>query len=88
MSETSNNHARNVELAEISAIMRTEGGRNVIRRILQLAGVFSPTYVKDNPEETIRRSVRRDFGLQIEAQIKEAAPGEYFTLLKEMEDAS
>ncbi len=86
MAEESKNHARAVEIAEISAIMKTAGGRNTMARILQTAGVFDSTYVKDNPDETIRRSIRRDFGLWLERELKEAAPGEYFTLLKEMND--
>lgn len=55
-------------------------------RILTEAGVFAPTYVKGDLDETVRRSVRRDFGLWIERELKEAAPGEYAIMLKELED--
>ena len=88
MTEESKDHARKVEIAEISAIMKMSSGRNVMARILRDAGVFNSTYVKDNPEETIRRSIRRDFGLQLAQHLEEAAPGEYFTLLKEMKNAT
>lgn len=84
MSEISKDHARKVEIAEISVIMGMESGRNVLARILRTAGVFESTYVKDNPDETIRRSIRRDFGLWLERELKEAAPREYNTLLKEI----
>lgn len=82
----SKDHARKVEIAEIAAIMKTTGGRNFMARVLQTAGTFDSTYVKDSPDETIRKSIRRDFGLWLQREIQEAAPGEYFILLKEMND--
>lgn len=82
----SNNDARKVEVADISFIMGTTAGRNFVARVLKSTGINEATYVRDNPEETIRRSIRRDFGVQLARDIKEAAPGEYITLLKEMND--
>ena len=82
----SKDHARKVEIADLSAIMKTESGRNVLARILLQCGLYDTTYVKGSQEETVRRSIRRDLGVWLEREIKEAAPGEYFTLLKELED--
>lgn len=77
---------RSVEIAEIAATMQSSSGRNVLSRILIQSGLYDSTFVKDNTSETLRRSIRRDFGLWLEQEIKTAAPDFYFTLLKEIED--
>lgn len=82
----SNNHARNVELADLSAIMRIDSGRKVLARILRTAGLNTTTFVQDNPDETIRRSIRRDLGVWLAKEIKEAEPDLYYTLLKEIDN--
>lgn len=76
--------SRKIEIAELWSIMQTEGGRNFIARILKTAGVFSSTYVPGKPDETMRRSIKRDFGLWIEREVKEAAPEFYITLIREI----
>lgn len=78
----SKDHARNVELLDISGIMKTESGRKVMARILQAAGTFSPTYHQD-PHRCAQLSARRDLGLWLVDELKEAAPAQYLTLLKE-----
>lgn len=80
------NEQRTIELAEIDATMKTASGRNVLSRILVASGLYDSTFVKDNVNETMRRSIRRDFGVWLESEIKQASPGLYFTLLKELEN--
>lgn len=82
----SNNHARSVELADLSAIMRTDSGRKVLARILRATGVDETTYVKGDQDETVRRSVRRDLGVWLTRELKEADEQFYYTLLKELDN--
>lgn len=82
----SKNHAREVELADLSAIMKTSGGRSVLARILQASGLFETTFVSGKPDETMKKSVRRDFGVWLERELKEASADYYHTLLKEIDN--
>lgn len=85
MSE-SNNHARTVELSDLSAIMRTDSGRKVLARILRATGFNDLVYVKGDHDETIRRAVKRDFGMWLSKELKEADEHLYHILLKEIDN--
>jgi hypothetical protein len=76
---------RNIEIADISVIMSTKGGRKFIRRVLDYSGVFCDTFDSDTHEHA-KNAGRRQVGLWLINEIKEAAPDEYITLIKERND--
>lgn len=78
--------ARDIEIAEISAIMGTRSGRNVFCRMLEQAGVFDKAFNKD-PYLHAYTSGRREMGLEWLNELRSAAPGETKMMLAEREDA-
>lgn len=74
--------ARKIEIADISVIMSTKGGRKFINRVLDQCGVFSDTFDSDTHEHA-KNAGRRQIGLWLTNELKEAAPGEFITLMKE-----
>lgn len=84
-SDSSKNDARKVEIAEIASIMRTRSGRNVLARFLLMSNYRANTFDRD-PIQHAYNAGRRAVGLAIEAELKAAAPGEYNTLLREMDE--
>ena len=76
------NEERKIEIAELSVIMSTKGGRNFISRIIDRCGLFSDIYSTDTHEHA-RLAGRRQIGLWLLNEIKESTPGEYITLMKE-----
>lgn len=73
---------RKIEIANIAAIMSTKGGREFINRVLNQCGVFSDGFSPDTHEHA-KNAGRRQIGLWLTNELKEAAPGEYLILIRE-----
>lgn len=73
---------RKIEIAEVTVIMSTKGGRNFINRLLDQCSVFSDSYDSDTHNHA-KNAGRRQIGLWLLNEIQEASPGEYITLMKE-----
>lgn len=76
--------SRAIEIADISVIMSTRGGRKFMNRLMNQCGVFNDTFETDTHDHA-RNAGRRQIGLWLVREIQEASPGEYITLLKERE---
>lgn len=76
------NDERKIEIADISVIMSTKGGRKFVNRILDQCGVFSDIFNSDTHEHA-KNAGRRQVGLWLMSEIQEASPGEYVTLMRE-----
>ena len=76
---------RKIELAEMANVMRTGDGRRVIARMLKTFGVQSSTFNAD-PHLHSYQAGRRDAGLHIEAEAREADLPLYLKLITEMND--
>lgn len=74
--------ARAIEVAELTSIMSTEGGRNVIRRHLNSTGVFTSTWNDDSHKHAYNAG-KRQAGLTLVAELQEACPDKYSLLLEE-----
>ncbi len=81
----SKDNANSVEQVEITGIMRTESGRNVIRRLLISTGYFADVFSED-PVVNAFRSGRRSVGVTLFNQLKSEAPEELKLLMKEYLD--
>lgn len=75
-------NARKIEIAEMSVIMSTKGGRNFISRVLDECGVFSDTFDTDTHAHA-KNAGRRQIGLWLVSELQDATPDEYSTLLRE-----
>ena len=71
-----------IERVEINGIMQKEGGRNVIRRYLEMCGVFSDPFTSD-PIQHAYDAGRRAAGLSLANMIQDNCPELYAKLLKE-----
>jgi hypothetical protein len=76
------NDKRAIEIADITGIMKTEGGRSFMARMLRQWGCFSETFHID-PLHHAYQAGRRSAALNLVNELKHAAPGEYQQLLKE-----
>lgn len=79
--------SENVAIVEIAGIMKLASGRNVLRRILEVCGTHGSTFDPD-PHKHAYNAGRRAAGLSIEAMLKDAAPGEFETLIREMNNGN
>ena len=68
------NDARSIEISDTMAVMSTRGGRAMISRILDRSGVFRDTFDID-PHVHAQNAGRRQLGLWLLNEIKDAAPG-------------
>lgn len=73
---------RALEIAEILSIMRTEGGRNFMYRILNMTGIDADMYSPDTHEHAKNAGLRQA-GLWLRNELMEATPGEYLLMMKE-----
>ncbi len=73
---------RTLEILEISTIMGNVSGRNVMSRLLKLTGVDSTTFDRDERMHAYNEG-RRSIGIELRAELMNAAPGEYMTMIKE-----
>lgn len=66
----------------IESIMRTEHGRKWMWRQLQSRGVFENMFDRD-PIKMAYNAGRRDSGVSLNREVKEAAPGYYVKMIEE-----
>lgn len=78
----SNIDARSVEIAEIAGIMKTEGGRRFMLRTLVGTGYFGNTFDLD-PIKHAFNAGRRQTGITLVEELRDATPGEFELMLKE-----
>lgn len=71
---------RAIELLDLQAVMKTEQGRRVLRRILDSTGVFRTSFVVD-PGVTAFNEGRRDIGLRLMTDMAEADSAEYASIM-------
>lgn len=76
------NKTRALELHSIAEIMRTENGRHFMWRCLQQSGTFTTTFNSD-PTIHMMNTGKREYGLWLDAEIRQAAPDYYMIMLKE-----
>ena len=76
---------RNIEIAELTQVMKTTSGRNTMNRLLQFSGVDNNTFNKDTHEHA-RSAGRREVGIWLRDELKMACRDNYFLMLKENED--
>ena len=77
-----NTDNRAIEIAEITAMMSTEGGRRFIARILDSTGVFISTFDLDTHKHAYNAG-KRQVGLSLVAELEQACPDKYLQLLEE-----
>jgi|DEB19_MinimDraft_3_1074340.scaffolds.fasta_scaffold25158_2 hypothetical protein len=73
--------ARDSELGELRVLLGTEGGRNVLWRVLSRCGIYAPSHTGDG--ETAWREGKRAIGLWLLAEIQAADRRGYLTMMDE-----
>jgi len=76
------NEQRAIEIADVTGIMKTTGGRSFMARLLRSMGYFSDTFAVDPMIQSFNAG-RRSAAISLVNELKGAAPGEYQQLLKE-----
>ena len=79
-------HARQEEREDVKWLMKSRQGRRIAWRLLQLTGVFRSSFTGNN--ETFFREGMRNVGLVLMAQINEACPEQYMTMVQEHKNAT
>lgn len=74
---------KTIRLDFIRSMMSTPVGRAYIREELQRSHVFSTSFVQGDPYATAFREGERNRGLRLLADITQAAPDLYMTMMKE-----
>ncbi len=74
--------ARDSELGELRALLATQGGRNVMWRVLAQCGIYAPSYAGDGATEY--REGRRAIGLWLLAEIQAADQRGYLTMMEDV----
>ncbi len=82
MSEKSD---RAIEIAELTQVMSSDSGRNVMFRMLHSTGVDNDTFDPDTHIHA-QNAGRRQIGLQWQEEIKAAGLDNYFRMIKENDD--
>lgn len=78
------NNPRDVEKDDVKMVMSTEYGRRFMHRLLVRAGIYALSYVPEaDSHHTSFREGQRNMGLWALAELEEACPESYFTMLKE-----
>ncbi len=73
---------RQAELEDLRKVMSTRYGRKWVYRLIERAGIHRTTF-RESPTESAFLEGQRDFGIFVEAEINEACPSHYLTMLKE-----
>ena len=74
---------RNIEIADITAMMSKEGNRKFIAKILASTGVFTGTFDLDTHKHAFNAG-KRQVGLSIISELEHACPDKYLLLLDGM----
>lgn len=81
----SEKNKRAIEIAELTQVMSSDSGRNVMFRVLHSTGVDNDTFSSDTHEHA-RNAGRREVGLQLRDEIKAAGLDNYFRMIKENDE--
>lgn len=81
-----NNDSRELELLTIRHIMKTENGRAFMWKCLQNCCTFESVFSIDTHKHAFNAGMR-SHGLWLDSELKEAAPGDYFKMIKENHNA-
>ena len=73
---------RELELFTIRGIMKTENGRQFMYRCLQNCNTFENIFNNDAIQHAYS-SGKRSHGLWLDSELREAAPDDYYKMLKE-----
>lgn len=73
---------RELELLTIRNLMKTENGRSFMWRCLQNCHTFENIFTGDAVQDAFK-SGKRNHGLWLEDELREAATEDYFRMLKE-----
>lgn len=76
------NKERDAELLVISTMMQHQGIRAFMFKQLSGCGVYESGFNKDTHQHSFNAGMRQA-GLQLEQELKEAAPGDYLAMIKE-----
>jgi hypothetical protein len=76
---------RAIEIAELTQVMSSESGRNVMFRVLHSAGVDNDMFCLDTHEHALNAGGRR-VGLYWREELKAAGLDNYFRMMKENDD--
>lgn len=79
------NTSRELELYTMRELMRTENGRAFMWRCLQNCGTFDNMF-NIEPVQHAFNAGKRDHGLWLARELREAAIDDYYKMLKEHED--
>jgi len=82
VSAESNNHANNIELAELESIMKTPSGRAVLFRILGTTGYFQDSFHTDT-NMMIRKTCMRSVGVRLVDQMMQCNDQLFYLMLSE-----
>jgi hypothetical protein len=74
--------ARKIEVVEVHALMSNESGRHTMYRVLEFSGIDHDTFNKDSHEHA-RNAGRREVGLWLRDELKDACFDKYLMMLKE-----
>jgi hypothetical protein len=77
--------ARKVELITIDGIMSSNSGRAVMMSLLEVSGVFTDTFDADTHIHA-KNAGKREIGLHLVRELKEASFDKYTMMIKEHED--
>ena len=75
-------NSRGLETLTIQDIMKTEGGRHFMWRILEQSGVYSDCFDPD-PYIHAKNSGNRLLGLWLQNELIDVTPASYITMIKE-----
>lgn len=74
---------RNIEIADITAMMSREGNRKFLAKLLEYTGVFNSTFDLDTHKHAFNAG-RRQVGLHLISELEQACPDKYLQLLDGM----
>ena len=78
-------NARKVELIAIDGIMSSESGRSFMMSLIEHTGVFTETFDADTHRHA-KNAGRREIGLHLVRELKEASFDKYIMMIREHED--
>ena len=77
---------RDDEVADLQAVLNLDGGRRLLWRLLERAGIYKTSFTGNS--ETFFKEGRRDMGLFLLNEIQEADPDAYLKMIKENKEES
>lgn len=85
MTDRRNVDPRTLELSDVDFVMSHRAGRNFMARLLEYTGIDTSAFNADGREHA-RNEGRREAGIWVRNELKEAAPDKFMLMLKEQND--